>query len=651
VTTATLTTTALTVGSHAITAVYNGDTDDLGATSTASTVAVAQDATTVTVVASSSGPVFGQPVTLKATVNVVKPGAGVPTGTVTFMDGATVLGTAALVTSSGVTTATLTTTALSVGSHAITADYNGDTDDRGATSTASTVAVAQDKTTTTVTASPSGSVYGQPVTFVAKVAVASPGAGTPTGRVTFLDGNTTLGTAPLVTSGGVTTASFTTASLSPGSHAITAVYGADAADLGSTSAKLNFNVAQDATTVAVLASSPAPVYGQPVTFQATVALSGTGFGTPTGTVTFKDGNTTLGTAALAVSGGVATATFTTASLGMGHHSITAVYSGDTDHAASTSATLDLPVAPDGTVTTLVAAPTSSVYGQSVTFTATVAATAPGVSTPTGTVTFMDGSTTLGTGKLSTVGGVTTATFTTSKLSVGSHAITAVYGGGPDDLGATSAAATAKVAQDQTTTTIKASPSFSVYGQMVTFTATVAVASPGAGRPTGTVTFMDGTMKLGTGTLSTSGGVTTATFSTSALAVGVHSITAVYSGDTDDAGSTSTVLHFTVGRGALDAVSGPASPPTGAASSAIGPGVVDRAIAGIYAAAPRAEMQGLASTSRSDTAVARPVTTFGLPTTPGGPVSLGGRLMARQKWTIAPAPRSSGGLFETSPSNS
>ena len=73
---------------------------------------------------------------------------------------------------------------------------------------------------------------------------------------------------------------------------------------------------------------------------------------------------------------------------------------------------------------------------------------------------------------------------------------------------------------------------------MTFTATVVNSSPGGGTPTGTVTFMDGTTTLGTGTLSTTDGVTTATFTTTALAVGSHSITAVYGGDTDDLTSTS-----------------------------------------------------------------------------------------------------------------
>ena len=77
---------------------------------------------------------------------------------------------------------------------------------------------------------------------------------------------------------------------------------------------------------------------------------------------------------------------------------------------------------------------------------------------------------------------------------------------------------------------------SVFGQSVTFTATVTANAPGSGTPTGTVTFMDGSTTLGTGTLNGSG---VATFSTSGLSVGSHSITAVYGGDTDFTTSTSS----------------------------------------------------------------------------------------------------------------
>ncbi|MGO9914629.1 MAG: beta strand repeat-containing protein, partial [Isosphaeraceae bacterium] len=189
----------------------------------------------------------------------------------------------------------------------------------------------------------------------------------------------------------------------------------------------------------------------------------------------------------------------------------------------------------------------STYGQSVTFTATVAATGSGAGNPTGTVTFDDGSTTLGTGTLSTSNGVTTATYTTAALSVGAgQEITAVYSGDPNFAASTSAALSQTVNQAATTTTVKSSTDPSVYGQSVTFTATVAPTSPGAGNPTGTATFKDGSTTLGSGTLSTSNGVTTATFTTASLSDGAgQEITAVYSGDPNFTTSTSPPLSQTV----------------------------------------------------------------------------------------------------------
>ena len=93
----------------------------------------------------------------------------------------------------------------------------------------------------------------------------------------------------------------------------------------------------------------------------------------------------------------------------------------------------------------------------------------------------------------------------------------------------------------TSTTIATSGTPSTYGDNVTFTATV-TRGAGTNTPSGTVTFMEGATTLGTGTLSGGGASPTATFSTTALAVGTHSnITAVYGGDSNFQGSTSTSI--------------------------------------------------------------------------------------------------------------
>ena len=298
-------------------------------------------------------------------------------------------------------------------------------------------------------------------------------------------------------------------------------------------------VNQASTTTTLTSGTNSSVSGQSVTFTATVAAVSPGSGTPTGTVNFLDNGTTIGADETLNSSGVAT--FSTSSLAVGTQSITAVYSGDTTFATSTSSAVSQVVDQASTTTALASGTNPSVSGQSVTFTATVAAVSPGSGTPTGTVNFDDNGTQIGTGTLTA--GV--ATFTTSSLTVGTQSITAVYSGDTSFTTSTSSVVSQVVNQASTTTALAltsgTNPSTS--GQSVTFTATVAAVSPGSGTPTGTVTFDDNGTQIGTGTLTA--GV--ATFSTSSLAVGTQSITAVYSGDTNFATSTSSAVSQVVNQ--------------------------------------------------------------------------------------------------------
>jgi trimeric autotransporter adhesin len=93
-----------------------------------------------------------------------------------------------------------------------------------------------------------------------------------------------------------------------------------------------------------------------------------------------------------------------------------------------------------------------------------------------------------------------------------------------------------------TTALAASPSTITVGANVTFTATVSGPAGNTTVPTGTVTFMEGTTTLGTGTLSATG---VATYATTALPTGADSITAVYGGDGNFSGSTSSAVTVTV----------------------------------------------------------------------------------------------------------
>jgi hypothetical protein len=379
-------------------------------------------ATLVSLVSSLSASAFGQAVTFTATVKPAV-GSGIPTGTVTFNDGATVLGTGTL--SGG--TATVTSSGLAGGVHSITAVYGGDANFTGSTSPILTQTVNKAGTSISVASSNNPSRRGAAVIFTATVT--SSVATTPTGQVTFQDGATTLGAGTL--SGG--TATFSNSGLGTGSHSITAIYGGDANFTGSTSPIFLETVSKAASSTTVASSNNPSILGTAVTLAASVTSSATG--TPSGTVTFQDGASTMGSGTLSVG----TATITTSGLGTGSHSITAIYGGDANFTGSTSPIFLETVSKAASSTTVASSNNPSIFGTAVTFTATATASATG--TPTGAVTFQDGSATLGTGTLS--GG--TATVTSSGLAGGVHSITAVYGGDANFASSTSPVLTQTVA--------------------------------------------------------------------------------------------------------------------------------------------------------------------------------------------------------------
>jgi photosystem II stability/assembly factor-like uncharacterized protein len=302
---------------------------------------------------------------------------------------------------------------------------------------------------------------------------------------------------------------------------------------------------QNPTSTVVLSSPRATVFGQSETFTATVSATGQG-AAPAGSVTFRDGSALLGTVALVSNAGASVASFSTASLGVGTHTITAVYGGSTSDRTSTSPALSFIVSPDKTSTTVTAPAGPVSFGQKETLVATIAALAPGKGTPTGSVTFRDGARVLGTSKVVTARGVSSASLPIASLGVDTHGITAVYSGDGNDAASASMAVTVVVNRDRTKTTVQASSNPVSRGVPVSLVATIAVFAPGAGVPTGTVTFFDGSTKLGTGALRTVKGVTTASLKTATLKPGLHSITVAYNGDKNDQSSKSSALALRVG---------------------------------------------------------------------------------------------------------
>ncbi|MGB7862696.1 MAG: Ig-like domain-containing protein [Candidatus Sulfotelmatobacter sp.] len=477
--------------------------------------ASSQSPTSTTLASALNPSIFGQSVTFTASVTS---SSGTPTGTVSFYDNTTsiTLGSATLV--SG--TASISVSSLAAGSHSITATYQGSPTFAASTSTPLSQAVNSATTTTSLASSLNPAGTGQTITFTATVS--SQYSGAATGSVTFYSGSQTLGTATLSGNRATLSTSFATA----GTYSISAKYSGDSNNAGSTSSTLSQAIIAATTTTLVSSLNPS-VVGQAVTFTATVSSSA---GTPPNgeIVTFYNGSAALGVEPL--SGG--TASLTTSSLAAGIYTITATYPGDANFAASTSPGLRQVVnstTKSGTATTLVSSLNPSIYGQSVTWTATV--TTSGTVPPTGKVNFTWGDS-IGTVTLNSSG---VATLTRSNLNADSYPLTAVYLGDANNLGSTSAILNQVITQTTSSATVSSSPNPSTQGQSVTFTATIS--SPTV-TPTGPVTFAAGKTVLGTAQLS--GGK--AKFTTSTLAVGSTTVTATYYGDSNIAESSASVTQ-------------------------------------------------------------------------------------------------------------
>ncbi len=336
---ATCTTSSLSVGTHSITGAYGGDANNLASTSAPLSQVVNQASTTTTLQSSLNPSNQGQGVTFTATVNGVAPG-----GNVTFKDGVnTIAGCTAQALSGGGNSpqATCTTSALTVGTHSLTAVYNGDTNNLTSTSTTLSQVVNSgggSSTTTALASSLNPANQGQSVTLTATVT----GTALPTGTVAFMDGGSAIAgcTAQPLTGGGNTpTATCTTSALTAGTHSLTAVYSGDANNLTSTSATLSqvINAGPPPATVTLASSMNPTRFGFPVLLTATVTGS-----SPTGSVAFKDGASTIagcGTVMLTGAGNARMAFCSALGLTRGTHSITATYGGDANNGAATSAPL------------------------------------------------------------------------------------------------------------------------------------------------------------------------------------------------------------------------------------------------------------------------------------------------------------------------
>ena len=354
------------------------------------------------------------------------------------------------------------------------------------------------------------SVYGQGVTITASV-TPEHGAGTltPQATVTFyLDSATSSNPSLTVTlvNGKATfdPQNFYGQFLSVGSHTISATFNGDstfaplpADGLPSDAPSIIQTVTQASTAVSMATSPNNPIPGQAVTVTATFTPVKPGAGVPTGTATFtvdgimpSNGVVTLNPAGQAI--------LVLNSLTASTHRIRVSYAGDTNFkgVASTSDTLISVVKGPATIQ-LAGSPISSQFGETVTFTATIS----GPVTPSGTVTFYNGS--LVTSNIIAnnvpLDPTGTATFTISTLSAGVHNILAAYSGNTSYNPTNNALSPFQytVAPDDTAIALTASPNPVAFGALLTLAATVQVQAPGTGTPNGTVSFMEGTRVLGT----------------------------------------------------------------------------------------------------------------------------------------------------------
>jgi alpha-tubulin suppressor-like RCC1 family protein len=305
----------------------------------------------------------------------------------------------------GVSLATIATSGLAAGSHAMRANYAGNASFLASASPILTQTVNKGANVITFPA-----LANRALGTTAPVPAATASSGL---AVTYTSTTTAICT---VTTGGVITLR------AIGACSITASQAGNGNFLAATPVVRSFSVTPAASTSTVTTSGSPRTFGAAVTFTATV--SATAGGTPTGSVTFRDGAVSLGVRTLA--GG--TATLTTTALGVGAHSITVVYGGSTVHASSTSAALTQTVTKATTTTTLTAAPNPAPVNGAVTLSAVVSGLGA-----TGSVAFRNGATTIA--NVALTNGAAATTFTPT--AAGTLPISAVYSGNPSFVGSTS----------------------------------------------------------------------------------------------------------------------------------------------------------------------------------------------------------------------
>lgn len=515
--TAAFTTNMLTSGTLVVT--YGGD-GTYGEASGTTVVTVLPAVTTTAAWPSPDSSNYSDEVTLFANVTTDAPGSGTPVGSVTF-NGPSMLAQTVPLDATG--TAAITTDSLTSGT--ITATYISGNPDAfsGSTGTA-TITVVPAITNIELTLSKNVSVASEPVDLIVTVSAVDNSSLTPGGTVTFT-GPGGLNTS--VTLDATGQAALTTSTLSTGT--VTATYNGIGPMFSPSSDSRGITVDPAVSTTQLTVTPNPSVYGEMVSVAVAVTGEAPATTIPTGSVAFSDSN---GFYQIVPLDGSGQAELTTTALTTG--TLTASYYGDAVFNGSTDMA-DVTINPADTSTTVVAIPDPSTTGEMVEIYATVTAEAPGSGTPEGTVTFTGPNGFNQTVALDATG---IAGFTTTALKTGT--VTATYNG---DANFNGSQGTVDVTVDQggISVALTATPDVSIFGLTVTLTAQVEVLPPASGHPSGSITFMDGSNELAVIDLSQG----EASFSTSELSVGTHSINAVYNGDDNFSSASSEAVEVTI----------------------------------------------------------------------------------------------------------
>jgi hypothetical protein len=512
---------------HSVSATYQGDVNYVTASSNAA--AVTKKTPTVALATASTG------TSLQATVSGGSTATVVPTGNVQFLDNTTALATAA-VDITGVASYT-GTYSLATG-HTITAVYAGDANYNTATSN---VLSSTSKATATAVLTQTSTVGAAAAAFSLTVASATTSSTVPTGSAQFLDGTTVVGTSTLTTAGVATYAGTLATSVA---HSITASYLGDANYNAVTSNAVAVapTTSLVTTTTALTSSSGySGTYGTAFSLISVVTPSSyvTAGTAPTGTITIMEAGLPVGTGTLSAG----TATIAVSTLTVGTHSVIAVYGGDSNYAASSSAAVVVTITPLTATIAATISPTGSVvYGNNASLAITVTA-ASGTVGPSGTVlaTVSGSNGTYSATLAATTGSlISTATIALPVPPPGTYTITVKCN---TNLVCNTVTLSLTTTKGFTTTTINGvTPTTPQAGTPVSISATVANTGTGTGAYTysGTVSFYSNNKFLGSGSVANGLATGTVVF----LSAATQSVTAIYSGDVNWTGSTSDPISVT-----------------------------------------------------------------------------------------------------------